>query len=71
MHRTAAAADRAIADSALYLLTSLLQVRERAADEVSRDIEMAKVEAERLLAEQVAWDMEVSWHAAHRSICGC
>ncbi len=34
-------------------------MRERAADEVARDIEMAKVEAERLLAEQVAWDLEV------------
>lgn len=29
-------------------------------DEVARDIEMSKVEAERLLAEQVVWDMEVS-----------
>ncbi|PRW58036.1 coiled-coil domain-containing 146-like [Chlorella sorokiniana] len=40
-------------------LRNQIAVRERAADEVSRDIEMALVEAERLLAEQVAWDMEV------------
>ena len=34
-------------------------VRERAADEVARDIEMARIEAEKLLAEQVTWDLEV------------
>lgn len=41
-------------------LRNAAAARERAADEVARDIEMSKVEAERLLAEQVTWDMEVS-----------
>lgn len=40
-------------------LANAVAARERAADEVARDIEMAKVEAERLLAEQVSWDLEV------------
>lgn len=40
-------------------LGNAVAARERAADEVARDIEMAKVEAERLLAEQVTWDLEV------------
>ncbi|KAL4436789.1 hypothetical protein ABPG75_003928 [Micractinium tetrahymenae] len=40
-------------------LSNAVAMRERAADEVARDIEMAKVEAERLLAEQVTWDLEV------------
>jgi hypothetical protein len=34
-------------------------VRERAAEEVARDIEMAQIEREKLLAEQVTWDLEV------------
>ena len=34
-------------------------VRERAAEEVARDIEMVQIEREKLLAEQVTWDLEV------------
>lgn len=40
-------------------LRNTVAQRERAVEEVQRDIDMARVEAERLLAEQVSWDLEV------------
>ena len=58
-----AAADAAAAQLAAAKAGAKLQAqawsRERAADEVQKDIELAQVEAEKLLAERVALDLEV------------
>jgi hypothetical protein len=35
-------------------------VREREVEERERDVELAKVETEKLMAEQIAWDLEAS-----------
>lgn len=40
-------------------LRSRAGVREREVEELARDVELAKIETEKLLAEQVAWDLEV------------